>query len=185
MRAARNIIPSMAALTAAALVASVAGWAALVAGPISLGPVTFGFSEAYDARGYALLLGSPSKAQIDRAETEARKALALSPYDNSARLRLAYIDTLRHGGLGAQGATLLAQSYDVLPIDQNVAAWRIRFGLEHWSDLSPETRAALHNEMLAFARAGSVDPPIRRILGAVRNPNGRLAAALWIHELDR
>lgn len=165
-------------------VASVAGIVALNTGATpGVGALSLGFADGYEARAYELLQDKPSPEDIDRAALLAEKALAISPYDNTARLRLAYIDSLRDGYAGPRAVRLFVQSYDLLPFDQNVAAWRIRFGLEHWTELSPQARGLVHDEVMMFARVGSIDPPVRKILGSIRNPSGRLAGALWLHQL--
>lgn len=150
--------------------------AAVVAGPLALG-LTGGVDEAaYQA------LSPP--ARLDVAERKARQALALSPYQNNARLRLAYIETVRHGHVTPAASALIDESYDLLPVDADVAAWRIRFALEHWSEVSVRTRQAVHAEVEVFARVGSSDTDVRPILRSISNPSGRVAAALWLNTLD-
>jgi hypothetical protein len=116
-------------------------------------------------------------AQIDRA-------LALSPYDNQARLRLVYIDALRHPPVGPAGVALLEQSYSLMPYDYTVAAWRIRFCLEHWAALSPALRDDVYQEATAFARSNSQQVSVIPILQSIHDPQGRLAAALWLRLLN-
>ena len=179
-------ILALATLSGAIGLASLTALIALNTGAAAgLGPFTLGSTDGYEKQAHALLLGTPTPADLDRAEALARKTLAISPYANTARLRLAYVDSLRHGAMTPEGVRLFVQSYELLPTDQNVAAWRIRFGLEHWAQLTPQARAVVQNEAMAFARARSANPPVRQILGSIRNPNGRLAAALWLRTLDR
>lgn len=144
---------------------------------------TAGFAEAHDQVAHDVLDGPVSPAAFELAGREVDRALALSPYSNRARLRKAYIDVKRHGRLTPAGLTPFARSYDLLPYDHTVAPWRIRFALEHWEELTPELRTAVHTEALAFGRANSSDVDVRGILGKVRNPSGRLAASLWLREL--
>jgi len=185
MTPARTKIVAIAALCATTAVASLVGLISVNTGAsVGTGPFAVGSTDGYENRAYNLLVDSPSPAAIDEAEVLAKKALAVSPYDNTARLRLVYIASLRQGALSPRAVELFVQSYDLLPTDQNVAAWRIRFALEHWTELSPQARALVHDEVVTFADAGSVDPPVRQILGSIRNPSGRLAAALWLHGLD-
>jgi len=185
MKAVHAPIVGLAAFSTLVGLASLAALISLNTGAsVGIGPFALGSTDGYEKRAYDLLVGSPSPADIARAEALAEKALSVSPYDNTARLRLVYIDSLRHRAVTPRGVTLFVQSYDLLPTDQNVAAWRIRFALEHWTELSPEARALVRNEAMTFARAGSVDPPVRQILSSIRNPSGRLAAALWLHALD-
>ena len=148
-------------------------------------PFVLGLSQGYDEAAYRELLPSASLANLDRAAARSRQALAVAPYENSARLRLVYIETLRHGRLTPAGVQLLVQSYDLLPLDPNVAAWRIGFSLEHWQSLTPDARRAVYEEARAFYRLGSRDVDVRRVLRGVRAPSGRLAAALWLHSFDR
>ena len=144
-----------------------------------------GFAEGHDKRAYSLLLASSKPSTLDLAAQEARAALQLSPYNNSARLRLTYIDTLRRGSLGPDGLAHLARSYDLIPYDHTVAAWRVRFALEHWRELTPEVRRAVEAEALAFSRANSRDANVRSVLTSVQDREGRLAAALWLRALAR
>jgi hypothetical protein len=141
-------------------------------------------AEADDQKAYALLNGPTSPASVAAAEAAARRTLALAPYSNAARLRLAYIDTLRHGGsLGPEGRAELARSYDLVALDHTVAAWRVRFALDHWRELPPELREQVHQEVMAFGRLGSRDADVRMSLRAVRSPEGRVAATLWLTAL--
>lgn len=165
-------------LTTGTLVLSATALASLLGASTPIG-----FAETYDKRAYALLTGPASPAALDSAASEASKALALSPYSNSARLRLTYIDTVRRGSLGPVGTAHLAKSYDLVPLDHTVAAWRVRFALEHWKELPPEARTAVETEARAFARTGSQDADVRAALGSIRSPEGRLAAALWLKTL--
>lgn len=159
-------------LLSAAALASLSG----VATPL-------GFAETHDRRAYELLVKSSAPDALDAAAAQAERALALSPYNNSARLRLTYIDTVRRGALGGEGLARLAESYDLVALDYTVAAWRVRFGLEHWRELTPALRKAVEAEALAFTRAGSQDVAMTSVLQSIRNPEGRLAAALWAHAL--
>jgi hypothetical protein len=143
------------------------------------------FAETHDQQAYDLLVKSSAPKALDAAGAQAERALELSPYDNSARLRLTYIDTVRRGALGGRGLARLAESYDLVALDYTVAAWRVRFGLEHWRELTPELRKAVEAEALAFSRAGSQDVAMASVLQSIRNPEGRLAAALWVQALAR
>ena len=123
-------------------------------------------------------------ADLPNAEAKARLAIRLSPYQNNARLRLAYIDTLNAGRLTNIGEAEFRRSYDLLPIDADVAAWRIKFGLEHWQELTPTSREAVYREAMAFSKVGSHDVDVPTILESISNPSGRLAAALWRQSLQ-
>jgi hypothetical protein len=179
-------------LTVAAILSgltAVAGAGALVAlsspGEVLIGPIAVGLSGGFDEQAFRRLTASRSPAALDRASVEVTRALALSPYDNSARLRLTYIDTMRRGGLRTEGVVQLSKSYDLIPYDHTVAAWRVRFALEHWDALSPPEREAVRAEAMAFAKANSQSGEFRNVLQSVRNPSGRLAATLWLRALSR
>lgn len=148
-------------------------------------PSPLDFAERHDRQAYAILTSAADAASLDAAEREVRRALALSPYSNSARLRLTYIDTVRRGSLGPAGMAQLSRSYDLVPLDHTVAAWRVRFALEHWDELSPALRKSVEAEAMAFGRTGSRDADVKASLAAVQNPEGRLAAALWLRGVDR
>ena len=175
-----------AGVSAAALLLSIAGLAALLgqAGPF-MGSTLLGFATGHDQRAFDLLAHRPTPAGLAKAGAESEMALALSPYDNAARMRLLFADTTRHGRLTPAGLALFARSYDLIPYDYTVAAWRIGFGLEHWATLTPDLRSAVFAEALAFGRAGSQDVNVRAVLSNVRDPQGRLAAALWLQTLKR
>jgi hypothetical protein len=173
-----------AATAGAALLASGSALWALTAqgGPFMWSRIA-GFAESHDRRAFRQIEASKAPASLDAASTEVGRALALSPYSNPARLRLAYIDTVRHRGLGPAGVAELTRSYDLIPYDTTIAAWRIRFALEHWRALTPELRALVHAEAVAFANAHSSDVDVTTVLRTIRDPAGRLAAELWLQEL--
>jgi hypothetical protein len=143
-------------------------------------PVPLGLTSGVDEAAFRALA---PPADLPRAETKAHLAIRLSPYQNNARLRLAYIDTLKAGRLSTTGEAEFRRSYDLLPIDADVAAWRIRFGLEHWQELTPASREAVYREAMAFSKVGSHDVNVPAILDSISNPSGRLAAALWRQSL--
>jgi hypothetical protein len=167
------------------LVASLPALAALIGqtGPLMTG-AGVGFSQAHDQRAFALL---STGAPLDRlkAETEARRALALSPYENAARLRLADAYAASGPPVDVQAIGQLATSYDLVQYDYTVASWRIAFGLANWGRLPPDLRRSVYAEAMAFGRANSRDVDVRRILQSIRDPQGRLAAALWLHALKK
>lgn len=111
-----------------------------------------------------------------------KSALSIAAYNTNARLRLAYIDFREHGNLTDQGEHYIAQSYDLAPYDPFAASWRVSFALEHWSDLTPATRNAVHNEAIAFLKSGSQVANMRNTLSGIRNDDGRLVAAIWLIE---
>lgn len=182
----QGTIAAFAVLAATAATLSLGGLVVLNTGAtVGAPPFAIGLSQGHDEAAYRRLLGMPSAADLNWASSKARQALAVAPYENGPRLRLAYIETLRHGRLTPAGVQLFTQSYDLLPLDPNVAAWRIGFGLENWESLTPEARRAVYEEARAFYQLRSRDVDVRRVLNSVHNPSGRLAAALWLHSFDR
>lgn len=106
--------------------------------------------------------------------------LAARPMESSAWLRLAYADRLTNGHLTDAGRRALEMSYLVLPFAGSQAPWRLGFAFDNWGDLGVRSRKD------AIAEVGVVkdDPEILNALttvaGRVRDPRGRLAAALLI-----
>jgi hypothetical protein len=174
-----------ASLGAAAFLFSAAELAALIGqtGPLMWTPI-LGLAESHDAISFRILTHAASPVATSAATAEINRALALSPYDNQARLRLVYIDALRHPPVGPAGVALLEQSYSLMPYDYTVAAWRIRFCLEHWEALSPALRDNVYQEATAFARSNSQQVSVVPILQSIHDPQGRLAAALWLRLLN-
>jgi hypothetical protein len=176
-------LPAAAALVGGTLIATVLALLTLAGTPLPpFNGKSLGFSEPHERRAFELLTTDRSSAA---AEAEANRALALSPYNNAARLRLMYIDTQRRGSIGPVGLQHLTRSYDLVPLDYTVAAWRVGFALEHWGQLSPEVRTAVQSEVMAFGRTRSRDANVRAVLRTIRNPDGRVAAALWLRSLAR
>jgi hypothetical protein len=97
-------------------------------------------------------------------------------------LRLAYVDSLDHGGLTPAGAALLKRSYDLVAIDPEVGLWRIRFALENSQALSPDLRASVRNEASGLWKNNR--GPLHEMAPAIINPAGRLSLALWLQRLD-
>jgi hypothetical protein len=129
----------------------------------------------------AALAESPPDLKV-AAETNSR-AVALAPYDSSARLRVAYIDSL-DGKLDDEGVAALALSYQLLPFDQYVSTWRIGFALNHWGDLTPDIRRAVEAETFAFAQTGR-RRELLAVLAAVNSPIGVVPAAFWTKRIRR
>lgn len=139
------------------------------------------FDVAEDAVAAALVEKAQSPADYQQAAIHAGRALSLSPYNNNARLRLAFIDSKLHGDkLSATGRKHLAKTYDLAPYDPTLAAWRTRFALEHWQDLDLETRKAVQTEVRALGSGTVVSDKIRNELRSVQNPIGRVPAQLWL-----
>lgn len=129
----------------------------------------------------AALARTPADLALATEATE--RALAQAPYDSRARLRLAFIDSL-DGDLSPQGLAALEMSYQLLPFDQYVSAWRVRFALNHWGVLTPELRKKVEAEAFAFAAT-----PRRRemlaVLESVTSPVGVVPAAFWSKRIRR
>ena len=141
-------------------------------------PIRLAVGEAALAR-RALDAAPPD---FDAARSATRRALGQSPYDPSAWLRLSYIDAAEDGRLDEAGVTALRRSYELLPFDQYVATWRVRFALENWEALPPELRSRVKAEALAFT-ATQRYREMRTTLQGVENPVGRLPATLWARRM--
>ena len=145
-----------------------------------------GDSGALDTQAYQVLdVKDRTPEVLDRAEALARRALVLSPYAPLPRLRIAEIEITRHGRLTREAARQYGLTYDLLPLDNNVAAHRIRFGLEHWDYLLTSQQDAVRNEAMTYGDLRSQDVPVRQILGAIGNPAGRTAARYWLVDLEQ
>lgn len=173
------------------LLASALALAALTSGLLALvelgrtqpsqAPLAFTFEVGEDAIASALVESAKSSADLERAATHARRVLSLAPYNNNARLRLAFIDSKLHGGhVSKAGAEYIAQSYDLVPYDPSVSAWRIRFALENWQVLGIEARRATQAEVYALGSGTAVSGKIRTSLKSVQSPIGRVPAQLWL-----
>lgn len=173
----RNVLPLVAIVlalaTGAAATAAIASW--------STGP--FGPSEALDSRSFRILNEGATPAKIAEAKSLLSTAAGLSPYNNAARLRRVVIDTAVSGRLSPENAKAIEQSYDLLPVDHTVAEWRIAFCLEHWGELTPETRLAVRYEVLALASLREARWDMGKILQSVQDSRGRLAAMLLLQEI--
>ncbi|WP_444746113.1 hypothetical protein [Phenylobacterium sp.] len=139
--------------------------------------LTLGQSRTIDAA----LAEAPPDLRV-AAEANGR-IVALAPYDSSARLRIAYIDSL-DGQLGDEGLSALALSYQLLPFDQYVSTWRISFALNHWGNLTPDVRRAVEAETFAFAQTGR-RRELLTALAAVDSPIGAVPAAFWAKRIQR
>lgn len=172
------ILTGLAVLAGATLAAAGGGLASLAA-------KRWGFTPGLDESAHALLINSPTAARVAQARAYSLAALRQSPTDNGARLRLVYIETLRSGALGPEGAKAFEDSYRLMPFDYTVASWRIGFGLDHWSELTPDARIAVRREALAFAALPIESVSLPPVLRAVRDPDGALAAAFLLKEIQR
>lgn len=146
-------------------------------------PCMLTLDVAEDGQARLALDKAKTAPEFTRAAGHARNAIAQSAYNNNARLRLVFLDAAQHGHLTPAGAELLAQSYDLAPYDALVAAWRVRFALEHWGDLEPSTRISVRKEALAFGRLRSRAADIPAALKSVHDERGRVVAGLWLRRL--
>jgi len=153
--------------------------------PVGAGPVTIGFAEGYDAAAMTRLNAVQDRGELDSVERKAREALYVAPYATAARLRLAHVDLLRNGRLTQNGLREFERSYDLVPIDPDVGAWRIRFGLETWSMQSPRARQAVYAEAEALRPLHSHENDVDAALRSIQDPAGRLSAALWLNSWKR
>lgn len=124
-----------------------------------------------------------SPADLARATEATERALSQAPYDSRARLRLAFIDSL-DGDLSPEGLAALEMSYQLLPFDQYVSAWRVRFALNHWGVLTPDLRKKVEAEAFAY----SATPRRREMIAtleSVSSPIGVVPAAFWAKRMRR
>jgi hypothetical protein len=119
---------------------------------------------------------------LDAAEQQTRRELALAPTTATAWLRLAYIDYWRHGRLTPAGLANLNRSYDTAPLGPDASASRLTLGFELWGEMTPELRVLLLRELAAF-RERDADAT-RAFAYRIGNPRGRLAAGMAIAELE-
>lgn len=122
----------------------------------------------------ALAAPSPDFA---RAEAATRLALERAPYDNAARMKLAYL-TAKNGQPSSETVVALERSYQLLPYDHYVAIWRIGFALENWQHLTPETKKSVEAEAFAFSRTARRSQ-LMAVLRETRSPYGVVPATFW------
>lgn len=124
-------------------------------------------------------------ADLASAAADSRAALAQSPYDTGAELRLAYLDWLEDGVLNSQGVQSLATSYERVAYDRTVAFWRIQFALENWDVLPASVRRRAQAEVFVLASEPGHRWPLRTRFRQVRNPQGRVVSSLWSIRIAR
>lgn len=123
----------------------------------------------------------PRRAEEGRALLN--EALALSPFDASAWLRLAALEAETTGALGERGRRALEASYRYAPVNAEIARWRLVFTFDHWREASPQTRAAARAEMHSLGLTGANRAMMRGLESAIGDPAGRLAYHLLLTEL--
>lgn len=168
------------ALALGTVAAAAAAWIAVDPDRAPLGsPLVLAIGESRSAE-VALSAATPD---LTAATSATERALAQAPYDSRARLRLAHIDSL-DGDLSPDGLAALDMSYQLLPFDQYVSAWRVRFALNHWGLLSPELRKKVEAEAFAFAGTARRREMLAT-LAAVSSPTGVVPAAFWTKRMQR
>ena len=179
----RQVSPPLAAgalLAILTLVMAGVGLASLNAAAGKANPLPFAFNWTEDERAREVLERSHGPIALDTAEPSVRRALAQSPYNNVARMRLVYILSLRARTFPPEAQRLFEQSYDLAPYDPAVAEWRTTFALDHWDALPSSTQLAVREEVSAFKAVSVPSIDMRRALRAVSAPEGRLVATLWL-----
>lgn len=172
------------ALAVSTLALSIASYVALDRGrAFAIGPAEFAYSEGHEKRAVEALTRGVGFNSTEVGLEESRKAIALSPYVNQARLRQAYVDWKDDKLLDDGGLEALTRSYDLVPYDHEAAEWRIRFALENWDQLPQVTRVAVYSEATHFGRVRRRKPGIVAALRSVQNPAGQVRAALWLRRL--
>ena len=150
------------------------------------GGLGFAVAAGQDRAAEAWLRKPQTAFVFQNARTTTLKALERAPYDNSALLRLAYLDKLENAGvLGQGGLQALETSYDRVPLDPYVAFWRIRFVLESWEQVPVELRLKVQQEVFALASEPGHRWPLRKLMRHIGNPYGAMAAAFWRVQLAK
>lgn len=121
---------------------------------------------------------SRGPVDLDGAERETRRALAHSPGLAIAWVRLAYIETWRHGRLTPAALEHLRKSYEVAPLGPDASAARITLIFESWPDAPPEIRSRALREVVAVRARNREEA--HKWVEAIRNPEGRLAIGMAI-----
>lgn len=144
----------------------------------------FGLALGFDSSASSLSAPNSRRSDLVHARTLTQKALAVSPYDTGAWLRLAYLDDRLNGHLTAEGVGALRASYSMIKFDQYVAFWRISFALEHWDALPDDVRTAVRNETFVVASNPGHRRSMHSLLAHVHNSPGKLVATLWRERLN-
>lgn len=179
-------LPLLAALPfLTAVLCAGALWALNGGGEAKLGPLSLLKLSAGYARPAEKLLATPAPAPaaVDQASRLSEEALRQFPYDSSSWLRLAYAETLRRGQLTPEGVALVRRSYEIAGVDIYAGVWRIGFVLENSQSIPRDVRASAKNEFQALWRDYHKRDDLKQMAVAVRNPAGRLSAALWLNGL--
>jgi hypothetical protein len=127
--------------------------------------------------------GRVDSRRADEGRAILERALAVSPFDASAWLRLAALEAETTGVLGERGRRALDASYRYAPVNAEVARWRLVFTFDHWREVSPATREAARAEMRSLGLTGANRAMMRGLEGAIGDPAGRLAYHLLLTDL--
>jgi hypothetical protein len=131
--------------------------------------------KAAAQRAYARL---PPNASAAARQAGALRLVQADPTNPQSWTAVAYADWIKSRRLSSTGVEALDHSYMFSFFDRRGAVWRVGFALENWGALTPQLR----QEVIAEARVARNDPvlgpELAKRLGAVRDPAGRLAAAM-------
>lgn len=105
------------------------------------------------------------------------RQLANSPFDASAWLRLAAIES-RDGAISRNGAAALDASYRYSPVNTEVALWRTQFAFSHWGDIGATSQKAAINEVSALY--GHAPEGFVSLQAAIADPAGALSYRLLV-----
>ncbi|WP_369062133.1 O-antigen ligase family protein [Caulobacter sp. 73W] len=182
--------PKPAAVVASGLGAAVASigavlvLVALPSGDAKVGGVSvLKLAIGYDRAAERELANGTTKTHLDNAQRASMEAQKLFPFDTSAWLRLVYIDHLRLGRMKSGAASLFERSYDLVAYDPYVARWRIRFGLENWTELTPDSRESVAAEAKLLLEDQGFRRYVTDDLKAIRSPSGRMVASFWLNQV--
>lgn len=176
------------ALAAVTLLASAVGlWALQDGGEARVGPVVLmRMAPGYDQKAHELIFNRPNPPRADLALTAelSRKAVAQSPEDLGAWLRLVYADSRLNGALTAQDAAELGRSYDLIAIDPESGLFRIWLTLENAQAAPPALLNQVHAEVDALWLQPDRASQLKGMPSQISNPAGRLTLMLWLIPLE-
>jgi hypothetical protein len=125
-------------------------------------------SEPHAAAAVAAL----ANHDLQTAARETKAELSIAPVRQDGWVRLAKIDLQAHGKLTADGAAALSHAYDTAPYDLDPNSERLRLALQNFTDLPPELRDSVKDELGVWSSA----PPLRQALQSltrqIKDPEG-------------
>jgi hypothetical protein len=131
--------------------------------------------KAAAQRAYARL---PTDAPAAERQAAALRLIQADPTNPQSWTAVAYADWTKNGRLSSTGVEALDHSYAFSFFDRRNAIWRVGFALENWGDLPPELRQDVITEARVALNDPVLAPELAKRLSAVRDPAGRLAAAM-------